>query len=236
MSSFLISFLACSIGSLIGIGGGVIIVPLLLGMGVPKELAAFSSSAAVLAMAILSSITYKKRNQGSIKTAALMGIGSIPGSTIGVAINKMVSQEIFDLLFATVIILLIIVMVIKSKLPPIKLKGWVIPIIGVFVGILSGTFGIGGGPIIVPCLLVLFSFNHREASATSVYITLITTANALLTHIVNGNTDMSLAIFMIPAAIIGSKFGTYYNKKVKEGTANLLFISVLIMIFINQII
>lgn len=234
MLYFLIALVACSIGSLLGIGGGVIIVPTLLSIGITKELAAVSSSLTVFIMAVFSSYTYMKRKQGDLKTALYIIIGSIPGSYIGVYLNSRISSRIFNILFSCLILLLLVLMLIKNKLPKMNLGKVTKVIFGLFIGILSGLFGIGGGPITIPVLLVFFALNQKTASATSSYVTLLTALMSVLSNVVSGNNNLTLALYMLPGAVIGAKVGTMLNKRVSERALTVIFNLLLVYLFVRQ--
>ena len=227
---------ASTIGSLLGIGGGVIIVPTLLSIGITKELASVSSSLTVVVMAAISSYTYIRRKQGSIDTAILMAFGSVPGSYLGVFLNKVVSKEAFNILFGSLIVILFATMVLKNRLPKMNLGKVSKIIFGVFIGILSGLFGIGGGPITVPVLLVFFELQQKSVSATSSYITFVTALTSVLSNVATGNNNLSLAVVMIPGAIIGAKIGTHFNKKSSEKTLNIAFNFLLAYLLVRQFI
>jgi uncharacterized protein len=233
---FIIALGASSIGSLLGIGGGVIIVPTLISIGITKELASVSSSLTVFVMAAISSCTYMKRKQGDIKTAIIVAVGSIPGSYLGVYLNSRVSSKLFNVLFGVLILVLLILMLVKDKIPKVKLGLPVKVCFGIFIGILSGLFGIGGGPITVPVLLVFFGLQQKVVSATSSYITLITALTSLISNVATGNNNLSLAIFMIPGAILGARIGTYFNKLVNEKTLTIVFNSLLMYLLARQFI
>jgi uncharacterized protein len=232
---FFIALTASSIGSLLGIGGGVIIVPTLISIGITKELASVSSSLTVFVMAVLSSYTYTKRKQVDIKTAVMIASGSIPGSYFGVHLNSLISSKVFNILFGGLILLLLVLMLAKDKLTKMKLGQISKFFFGLFIGILSGLFGIGGGPITVPVLLVFFALQQKVVSGTSSYITLITALTSVLSNVVSGNNDLSLSIAMIPGAIIGAKVGTFFNKKVSERSLTIIFNSLLVYLFVKQL-
>lgn len=233
---FGIALITSSLGSLLGIGGGIIIVPTLLSLGITKELATVSSSLTVFAMSCLACYVYFRRKQGDIRTALLFGIGSIPGSYLGVLFNRQVSPRLFNILFGVLILLLLFLMMFKNKMPKLILGNVAKIAFGIFIGVLSGFFGIGGGPITVPILLVIFGLEQKTVSATSSYITLITAFTSVLSNVTTGNNDLSLALFMIPGAILGAQVGTFFNKKASEKTMNVLFSLLLIYLLVRQFI
>lgn len=177
-----------------------------------------------------------KRKQGDIKTALIISLGSILGSYIGVYFNSKVSPHLFNMLFALLIVILLLLVLIKNKFPEMNLGIKSKIFLGIFIGILAGFFGIGGGPITVPVLLAFFGIQQRKASATSSYVTLITSLTAVLVNASSGNNDLSLALFMLPGAIIGAKLGTYFNKKVSEKTITTVFIILFVYLLISQFI
>jgi uncharacterized protein len=231
---FGIALTTCSLGSFLGIGGGIIIVPTLLSLGITKELATGSSSWTVLVMSSIASYVYFKRKQGDIRTALLFGIGCIPGSYLGVFFNRQVSSRLFNILFGFLILLLLLLMLLKNKMPKLNLGNAAKIFFGMFIGVLAGFFGIGGGPITVPILLVVFGLQQKIVSATSSYITLITAFTSVLSNVATGNHDLSLVLFMIPGAILGAQVGTFFNKKASEKTMNAIFILLLIYLVVRQ--
>jgi uncharacterized membrane protein YfcA len=139
-------------------------------------------------------------------------------------------------LFGALIGLLLLLMVAKKRMPELNLGNKAKIICGVFIGILAGLFGIGGGPVTVPILLVLFGLPQKSVSATSSYITFVTALASVISNVSAGNNDLSLAILMIPGGIVGAQIGTFFNKKVSEPVANGLFSLVLVYLLIRQFI
>ena len=108
--------------------------------------------------------------------------------------------------------------------------------IGVLTGGLSGLFGIGGGPFQVTALIVFFGMDPREAAVDSIFITFLTTLSSLTKYTINGYMDFSLALYMIPAAVIGGYTGGKINRKISSKKVSLIFvISILFIIMMQSI-
>lgn len=88
--------------------------------------------------------------------------------------------------------------------------------IGTTAGIYSGLFGVGGGTIMVPLLILLLAFGTREATATSLAaITVIATAGAI-THTIYGNVDFAAAAMVAVPAVIGALIGTALQQRIPK--------------------
>lgn len=101
--------------------------------------------------------------------------------------------------------------------PPIEgvpVRPGALLLIGTAAGIYSGLFGVGGGSVMVPLLILLLAFDPRRATATSLAaITVIATAGAL-THALYGNVDWAAAAFVAVPAIAGALVGTTLQQRV----------------------
>ena len=235
MIYFLIALFATSIGSLVGLGGDLLIIPFLLSLGIPKALISVNVDLSMFSMSLISTIIYGKRKQGDFKTSILFALGIIPGASLGVFINSKITIPIFNVVFISLVGFLLFVMLIKDKLPKIILPQYTKPLIGLCIGVISGLFGIGGAILLVPILLVLYGLCCKKAAATTMYLVFISTVVTISNYIFRGYTDFSYAIWMIPGAILGSIIGTYFNKKVSHKFIDITFKLLLVFIILKQL-
>lgn len=238
MIYFFISLVASIFGSILGIGGGIIITPILLMIGVNQNLAAFSSAISVLSMAVITCSKNIRNKRGDYKAAILITIGSIPFSYAGSKFNETISPKIFSILYIVLLVLLLVLMLNKNKLKNLSSifnKYWIFkPLFGCIIGFLAGLFGIGGGPIVIPILHIIFLISEKEVPATSSFITLITSFVTIISYSVNGTTDFSLGLQMIPAAIIGAQIGAVIGKRINERTILILYNILLVILILQQ--
>lgn len=107
-------------------------------------------------------------------------------------------------------------MAAPSTTPGVPLRPGVLLGIGTAAGIYSGLFGVGGGTIMVPLLILLLAFDPREATATSMAaITVIATAGAI-THTIYGNVDFEAAGLVALPAVAGAFLGTTLQQRVSK--------------------
>ena len=238
MLYFIISLFSTVIGAIVGIGGGLIIRPLLSNIGVAKNLASFTSSIVVLSMAIVTLATFIMNGvKINVRKILLLGLGSIIGGFLGGTLLKYVNENFIDTAYIFMLILVLFSVVFRKKIPEINIKNPLAEIaIGVITGGLSGLFGIGGGPFQVTALIVFFGMDPREAAVDSIFITFLTTLSSLTKYTMNGYMDFSLALYMIPAAVLGGYAGGRINRKISSDKVALIFkISVLLIIIMQSI-
>lgn len=257
--------LAGTIGSLIGLGGGVVIVPVLIYLSsfidtleVTPQLAVGTSLAVIVVISIASTLSYSKQKVIDYRNGFILFSTSGPGALFGSYLNAFLDVKWFSLYFGAFIIMISLILMIQSKLPVIQVRGpgmisstftdpatgqqydynysiaWALPI-SFLVGMLSGLFGIGGGALMVPVLILLFRFPPKLAAATSMFIILFSSLSGSVYHISVGNVEWSLLIGLVPGAWIGGKFGAMLSHKLQSRTIEMALRIVLIIIGLRLI-
>jgi uncharacterized membrane protein YfcA len=259
-----LGLLAGTIGSLVGLGGGIIIVPALLFLGAAgflseasAQMAAGTSLVVIIFTGLSSTIAYYKQKKVDINTGLILFIGGGPGGIVGAWINKQLNVDSFSLWFGIFMIFISIVLMYKDKIPLLKRKSkkgiWrtyidsagmeqtygfqpVIAIfIAFFVGFLGGLLGIGGGALMVPSLILLFHFPPHIAVATSMLLLFFTSITSSITHIWMGNVNWLYAFALIPGAWIGGTLGAKINQKLPSKTIVIILRIVLILVGLRLI-
>lgn len=222
---FLVALIATIIGSMAGLGGGVIIKPVLDSLGhYDITTIGVLSSWTVFAMAIVSILRHlKSKFSLHIKSTFYIAIGSILGGVIGQHLlgfiidqtGERLAKVIQSLLLTLLLIFIIYYMKHSDQFRPYHIKH---PIgclmIGFILGNLSSFLGIGGGPINVALLAIFFSMQAKEAAVNSIIIILFSQASSLLSLAFSqgfGGFDLSMLYFMIPAGILGALIGSKLN-------------------------
>ena len=227
-----IILLACILGAIVGLGGGVFIRPIFDAIGVHSVLnISFLSSSAILTMAIVS--TYAKVKTGleiDYKMAALISSGAVIGGTIG---NIVLEHLIYIFypheyrvqqaqIIVTVIVLSISLIFTHKNYLRYELKNkFVLLPLGILLGSSAVFMGIGGGPVNVPVFMILFGLPIKKATAYSIIIIFfshLSSIISILSTATPGYLDFPMLIFVFPAAalggIIGAKFSNIFSSKV----------------------
>lgn len=235
-----VSFLASVAGAICGIGGGVVIKPVLDLFGWTSVSAiSFLSGCTVLSMSCYSVgksvITREKTVDLKLGTSLAAGaaIGGIVGKQLFHLIKSMSANPnmvgaIQAICLALITVLTLIYSLNKSKIKTRQVASAVVSvIIGLILGIISSFLGIGGGPINLVFLYYFFGMETKIAAANSLYIILFSQITSLVTTLITGTipefTPITL-IFMIIGGILGGMAGRAINKKIDSHAVERLFI------------
>jgi len=228
-----LGFTAGLLGSIIGLGGGIIIVPVLTFFGFSPALAASNSIFAVFSNAIASSISYAKQRRIEYSIGLKLGLLSIPGTVVGALVSSEITPSIFKILFALILISASVYIFSKRRIEPkrynISKQIMILAIGASFVaGIMSGLFGIGGGIIFVPLMVVAMGLSMKNAAPTSQFILLFASASALVTHTLLGHPDFYQALLLAIGAFVGGLVGARLSLEIKENSLKILISIVMV--------
>lgn len=229
-----LGFAAGLLGSIIGLGGGIIIVPVLTFFGFPPALAASNSIFAVFSNAIASSISYAKQRRIEYSIGLKLGLLSIPGTIVGAYVSSEITPSIFKILFALILVSASIYIFSKRKIEPKNYnfsKQIMVLAVGAsfFAGIISGLFGVGGGIIFVPLMVIAMGLAMKNAAPTSQFILLFASGSALVTHTLLGHPDFYQALLLAAGAFVGGLVGARLSLEIKENSLKILISIVMIV-------
>jgi uncharacterized protein len=247
---FFISLGAGIIGSMVGIGGGIVISPFLSYFNYFPSQIASTSLMSVLSTSLSSSFIYYKKKLVSNKIGLILSVSSIPGTYFGVLVSQLFSLSEFKIYFAFILIGTSIYLVFKSRLKKDSLlistsdidsdksnlfhfKFFLIVISSFFAGVLSSSFGIGGGIIYVPSLIILLGFNMNRAAATSQFILLFTSLSGLTIYIYYGYPDYSMGFILSIGSLLGGIIGSKMSTKISSNILQNIFSVILIVVSIK---
>ena len=242
---FAISFLSCIAGAICGIGGGVVIKPVLdlMQMGAPATIN-FLSGCTVLSMSLYS--VTKALRAGDSKVEMSTGTPL----AIGAAVGGIVGKEMFSIVknffggspavggvqaVALGIITLgtLVYTLNKAKIATRTTTNKLIcVVIGLMLGVMSSFLGIGGGPINLVVLGYFFSMDSKTAAANSLYIILFSQAASFISTLITGVPEfriLALAL-MVAGGIGGGIVGRKLNKRMDNKAVDKLFIALMVLI------
>lgn len=242
----LICFLASTLGSICGIGGGVIIKPVLDSFGI-MDVAAISllSGCTVLSMTTYSVIKGKLSKESHVdqRTGLPLAIGAAIGGILGKWMfsfisslspdkNKIGAIQAACLLIITIGTLLYTIY--KAKIRTLHVTNVAACIvIGLVLGIMSSFLGIGGGPINLVVLFFFFSMTTKMAAENSLYIIFFSQITSLVSSFVTRSVpdfQIYYLVLMVVGGILGGIGGQMINKKIDDKTVDKLFIGLMALI------
>jgi uncharacterized membrane protein YfcA len=243
-------FSAIAIGlvaSMLGLGGGVFMTPLLLlgGFAATQQGAAGTGIAAVLFTGISASIAYHKRRAIDTRIGLLFMPSALAGVFLGGYVAGAVRSSWLTIAFG-VFLLYPMTMMLLGKTPkelrPIakgKTSGISLYVLIVVLGLVAGTatkvFGIGGGTVFVPSLVMFLGFDITAAIATSLFVMIPTALASSVTSWFAGTLYLELAVPLILGIIIGAQIGPHVGARVPRRRLRQLFALVLLYAAVSMI-
>lgn len=247
---FLIAIGATTVGSLTGMGGGVIIKPLmdLLG-GYDVETIGVLSSVTVFAMSVVSvGKQIAQKTKIDFGTAIPLALGSVGGGLLGQWLLQLIVGSapknlvtvVQNAVLAVLILAVYLYMRNKSRIKSLSLHGLVPSVlVGMFLGVCSSFLGIGGGPINVALIIFLFGYDTKSATVCSIVTILFSQISKLGSVALStgfGGYDLSILPVMVVGAIAGGFIGASLNKKFQEQTVDKAFNAVQLLVLALSIV
>lgn len=253
----LLGLIAAVFGSIVGLGGGVIIVPSLILFGpvltggpVGHDTAVGTSLAVLIFTALASTLSYMKDRRVDFRIAWLLFATSGPAAMIGSALTGRLPAGPFRIAFGVFMLLMAALLILRDRLKPSP-RRWPIRrvwtdaggnahaygfaylpglAIGFLVGLVSGLFGIGGGSLFVPVMVLLFQFPPHVATATSMFVIFLSSLLGSSVKAALGEIDWLLAAALLPGAWIGGRIGARIARRLSgQGLLWLLRATLLVL-------
>lgn len=244
---FFICLSASVIGGICGIGGGVIIKPVIDAMGVMDVSSiSFLSGLTVLSMSVVNMLRQRGSRLVELKTGSMLALGAVLGGIGGNALFQMLKgavgqDSLVGMVQAIVLALVTLLTLVYSaglrrRLPSFQVANpAAVVVIGLFMGVMSSFLGIGGGPINLAILFFAFSMETKKAAANSLYIIMCSQAASFLTSCVRQTippVELRYLAAMVAGGILGGLIGSGVNKKISSSATDKLFDALLCAIIL----
>jgi uncharacterized membrane protein YfcA len=225
----LIGLIVGTLIGLTGLGGGVLLLPLLIfGLRVPPIIAVGSDALFNFLTKIPSSAVHLSKGTVRRKVVLALAVGSMPGSFLGVRflqhLRVLHGDGVNDFIKAAVGILLIIVstlLLLQRRIeeqvanrPPTAKSFAGMIVIGLVAGFLVGMTSVGSGSIIMMLLLLFYSYPPKVMVGTDIAHAVVLTGVTSLLHFRLGNVDLSLVGYLLIGSIPGGLVGSYLSTRV----------------------
>jgi uncharacterized membrane protein YfcA len=229
MGLIAIGFGVGALGTLIGVGGGFMLIPILLYL-YPTAGNVWITSVSLWLVAMNASsgsTTYYFKGKVHLRAAMIFCLASLPGSILGVYLEQFVSRPAFELVFGIALILYSGILLFRkidsenesdmhSETPLSRSLLWRGAAISFFVGFIASFLGIGGGVIHVPLLAQVLGFPVHMATGTSHLILAISAWFTTLLHLYRGDIHLSDPILwqLGLSAAAGAQLGAFLSPRV----------------------
>ncbi len=198
-------------GSLVGLGGGFLIVPVLrIFLNIAPTTVAGTSLVFVFANVASSALGYLRQKRVDLSLGFPLALGAVPGSLAGVVAVRHATGTWFDVSYG-ILLAVLSVLVIRRRSVTSRPAGektfahrYAVAIpAGVVLGVVSSLFGIGGGVVLIPLLLIAARMQPHIVTATSAFIIAVTSPVGVIAHTLAGDVDWLAAAPLIAGGLLG---------------------------------
>lgn len=229
-----LGFAAGILGSMIGLGGGIVVVPVLTFFGFPSTLAVSNSLFAAFSNAVGSTVSYSRQKRIDYSLGLKLGLLCIPGTILGAYFSSDVTPGLFKILFGLVLVSSAVYIFMRKKIETQEktlTKQMIVFVLSAsfFAGIISSFFGIGGGIVFVPLMVIGIGMTMKKAAPTSQFILLFASLSGIIVHSLLGHPDFLQAGLLSAGAFVGGIIGARISFNIKERSLQIL-VSVIIIL------
>ena len=227
------------LSGMFGIGGGTVIVPALVWLGLSQRNAAATSMLAIVPTAISGVVSYAAGGNVDWLAAALLFCGMFVGGQIGSWLLSRLPELVLRWIFVAFLVFVVInqVSFVPSRDHQIVMTvatGVCLALLGVVIGMLAGLLGIGGGALAVPALSILFGASDLIARGTSL---LAMFPNSITTSVANMKRNLvhvKAALIIGLVAAVTAPFGTWIAGAVSPRVGSIMFAIYLCVLLIRS--
>lgn len=201
-------------GGLLGLGGGVIMIPLMTWLAKMTQHQAHGTSlVAIVFTAIVGAATYYSLGGVDWKVALILAISATITARFGARYAHSLPEKKLKMAFGCFLIFASTMLVVKGYLPKTTwvLGQWtsliVFLVIGFVTGFVSGMMGVGGGGVMVPLMVVIGNIGQHMAQGTSLLAMIPASISGASTHYKLGNVKLDIAWGLAIGSLVGAYFG-----------------------------
>jgi uncharacterized protein len=247
------SVLAGGFGALVGVGGGLIIVPLLVALGIEVHVAIGVSLLGVISVSTAGSVSYLKQGFVHVRLGLTLLVATAAGGIVGSYLAGLLDARTLSGIFGFVLVLVALQMLRGRTRPAAEVVGepgaWEIDasyiepttgetveyrarnvgvgtVVSLFGGTLSGLMGVGGGIVNVPTMNVLMGVPIRVATATSTFMLGATATSGAILYLARGQVEPMLAAAVVVGVLAGATVGARFSRRLPREVLSGLFVIV----------
>ena len=239
---FFIIAIASFVFAMLGLGGGMVYVPVLNWAGFDMVKVAIPLGLLLNGLnTALVLIPFAREKVVDWKGGAVMAVAALIAAPLGAMTSGYVPVQTLKILFAAMVLAAALRTLWASRLPEpqkmmsLKNRSMIGFFVGSFAGFTGGMLGLGGGFIVAP-ILMMMGYKTKEAAATTAMVVTFSSASGYLGHTARGEMNWELTVIVVIAVIIGSQLGgRYMTRKAKSKHVKVAYAVVLLLIAFKMI-
>lgn len=233
--SFLIGILAGVFGGLVGLGGGVVMIPMLTGwLGLTQQKAQGTSLVALVFTGLAGAAAYGLNHSVDWTAAVLLAVPAMLTAWWGARYCDTLSERKLKRLFGIFLIVISVLLLLKPCLHPFSgatvmwLKILVLVVTGLFTGFLSGFLGVGGGAILIAAMVLILGYGQHTAQGSSLLAMVPVAVVGALMYRRLGNIAIGALKGIVPGILMGAYAGAQLAYFLPDAGLRYIFAAVLI--------
>lgn len=232
------------LGALAGVGGGILLVPLMNVLGVPFPIAVATSLVAVIATSTGSAARYLVDDLCDVRLGIQLETATVTGAIAGGLAVTSIPVDVLRVAFGVLALYLAAWQVIAARAKRVQDAAPATPgtvknmpagmLVSLIAGAVSAMLGIGGGALKVPVMNMVMGVPFRIASATSNYMIGVTAAASALLYFRRGQIDLAAAAPTVVGVLAGAALGSRLMPHVPVSRLRTLFAALLVVIALQM--
>ena len=220
MELILVGIFIGTMAGFFGIGGGMILVPVLLALGFDIKDAIGISIIQMVFSSVFGSYLNHKRGTLIIGEGIFVGIGGFVGGFIGGKVTHLVSDTVLQFLFLGLLLFAMFRLFFSkthtddSETKTLN-KGLLL-FIGLIIGIFSITLGVGGSIILTPILVGILHYPIKKAVSAGLFFVVFSSVAGMISRLSTGTIDFTNGLVVAIASLLGVGLGIWMKEHVKD--------------------
>ena len=259
----LVGFVGGAFGSMVGLGGGLFIIPgLVLFLGVPVHQAIAASLIAVVATSTTAAAAYLKEDLTNVRLGMTLETMTVTGAIIGSFVGTALSKGVLSAIFGICMIAVSVYMAVRQRVvKPSQVESGQTGALGdsyydraaaatvtyrvnrlplglgvsMVAGVVSGLLGVGGGFLKVPAMVVAMKVPVRAAVATSSFMIGVTACAGALVYVAKGMVNPAITVPVVLGVTAGAYIGAKLSLRIKSSVLTLVLAVVLFALSVQMI-
>lgn len=226
------------VAGLLGIGGGVIMIPLLLYVaGVPIKLATGLTMAQAFAATVSGLVVHRRNRTLDPRLGLHLGLSGFAGALAGSFGSAVVSGQTLLSIYLLLVLLSLALLLFDRRQEGagsgVSTGGWPATLVGFGVGALAGMLGVGGGFVLIPLMVSVLRVPIKVAVGTSLLAVLMVLVAGGAGKIATGQFDLAMAVYLVLGSVAGAQVGGRVNARVSARVIKASLILLLVAILVR---
>ena len=216
----LVGIFVGAISGFFGVGGGMLLTPLLFALGFDFKVAIGISIVQMVFSSVYGSYLNYKKGSLAIGEGMFIGFGGFIGGFIGGSITRSVPEQTLQYMFLGLVVFAVLRILFSKSVTEDcevgKPSRWLLLGIGVVIGVVAILLGVGGSILLLPILIGFLHYPIKKAVSAGLFFVVFSSIAGLMSRLSTGTIDMQNALVVATAALVGVIFGIWLKDHIKE--------------------